>query len=134
MAPLLCWTVTAYRKPEMSEEEYHKYMSEIHGPLVMGLMAKYGMIRFSMSHNTSATRAEMAKLFDPQFSNVADYDCIVTAVFPDVENFIRMKADPLYIAYCIPDHEKFADTKRSKMTIGWIEDHVRDGKVVDFVV
>lgn len=48
MAPLLCWTVTAYRKPEMSEEEYHKYMSEIHGPLVMGLMAKYGMIRFSM--------------------------------------------------------------------------------------
>ena len=48
MAPLLCWTVTAYRKPEMSEEEYHKYMSEIHGPLVMGLMAKYGMVRFSM--------------------------------------------------------------------------------------
>ena len=48
-----------------------------------------------------------------------------------------------------PDHENFADTKRSRyadhdnedrlneadlverMSIGWIEDHVRDGKVVN---
>lgn len=29
------------------------------------------------------------------------------------------------------DHEKFADTKRSAMTIGWITEFVRDGQVVD---
>jgi hypothetical protein len=45
---LLCWSVYAYRKPDMSEEDYHAYMSEKHGPLVKGLVAKYGMIRFSM--------------------------------------------------------------------------------------
>ena len=48
MAPVLAWTVCAYRKPGMSEEDYHHYMSEIHGPLVKGLMAKYGMLSFSM--------------------------------------------------------------------------------------
>ena len=48
MAPVLAWTVCAYRKPGMSEEEYHTYMSEKHGPLVKGLMVKYGMISFAM--------------------------------------------------------------------------------------
>ncbi|KAF2686476.1 hypothetical protein K458DRAFT_334211 [Lentithecium fluviatile CBS 122367] len=130
MAPVLVWTVCAYRKPGMSEEDYHTYASEVHGPLVKELMAKYGMLSFSMSHNTAATRKEMEKLFDPQFANVADYDCIVQATFPDVDCFVRMKADPEYIAKCIPDHENFADTKRSKMTIGWMEHHVRDGQAV----
>lgn len=45
---LLCWTVCAYRKPGLSEEEYHKYISEVHGPLVKGLAEKYGLVRLSM--------------------------------------------------------------------------------------
>ena len=49
MAPVLAWTVCAYRKEGLSEDEYHSYMSEIHGPLVKGLMAKYGMLSFSMA-------------------------------------------------------------------------------------
>lgn len=45
---LLCWTVCAYRKPGMDEGDYHRYMSEVHAPLVKNLMVKYGMIRWSM--------------------------------------------------------------------------------------
>jgi hypothetical protein len=45
---LLCWTVYAYRKPGINEDDYHKYMSEVHGPLVKELLARYGIIRFSM--------------------------------------------------------------------------------------
>lgn len=65
----------------------------------------------------------MSHLFDPQFANIADYDCIVTMVFRDIQDFVNMKKDPYYIEHVGPDHEKFADTKRSKMTIGWIENH-----------
>lgn len=56
----------------------------------------------------------MGRLFDPQFANVSDYDCIVQIVFKDIDDFVRMKADPEYVKNVIPDHEKFADTKRSK--------------------
>lgn len=56
----------------------------------------------------------MAQMAGPQFNNFADYDCIVTAVFPDVDNFVRMKADPYYKEKVMPDHENFADTKRSR--------------------
>jgi hypothetical protein len=45
---LFQWTVCAYRKPGMDEDEYHAYMSEKHGPLVKALMAKHGVIKFSM--------------------------------------------------------------------------------------
>ena len=52
MAPqkerLFCWTVCAYRKPGMSEEDYHKYMSEVHAPLVKDLMVKYGIVSWEM--------------------------------------------------------------------------------------
>jgi hypothetical protein len=46
---LFQWTVCAYRKPGMSEEDYHKYMSEKHAPLVRGLMAQYGIVQFTMA-------------------------------------------------------------------------------------
>ena len=46
---LFQWTVCAYRKPDMSEEDYHRYMSEKHAPLVKGLLAKYGIVKFSMA-------------------------------------------------------------------------------------
>ena len=45
---LLCWTVCAYRKPGMDEDSYHKYMSEVHAPLVKDLMVQYGMLHWSM--------------------------------------------------------------------------------------
>lgn len=56
----------------------------------------------------------MKRIVDPQFANVADYDCIVQIVFRDIEDFVAMKADPEYQKFVAPDHEKFADTKRSK--------------------
>jgi hypothetical protein len=32
----------------MSEEDYHKYMSEVHAPLVRDLMAQYGIVSWEM--------------------------------------------------------------------------------------
>lgn len=69
MAPVLAWTVCAYRKPGMAEEDYHNYMSQIHGPLVKGLMAKYGMLSFSMVGLAAGNRhtgREMLILSVPQ--------------------------------------------------------------------
>ncbi|KAI0182914.1 hypothetical protein EV127DRAFT_517377 [Xylaria flabelliformis] len=72
----------------------------------------------------------MSKIFDSQFSNVADYDCIVQIQFRDIEEFIALKADPEYKKALFADHENFADTKKTKMTIGYIRDFLRDGVIV----
>ncbi|PCG96591.1 Dimeric alpha-beta barrel [Penicillium occitanis (nom. inval.)] len=73
----------------------------------------------------------MSKLYDPQMANVADFDCFSQVVFENIEDYKRMKQDPWYKEHLMQDHEAFADTKRSMITIGWIEELVRDGEVVD---
>lgn len=82
-------------------------------------------------HNTTETRALMSRLFDHQMTNLSDFDCFSQVVFKSVDDYKKMKEDPWYKQHLVGDHEKFADTKRSTMTIGWITEFIRDGEVVD---
>ncbi|KAI1363171.1 EthD domain-containing protein [Xylaria arbuscula] len=128
--PMLCLTMCAYKREGMDEEAYRKYMTDHHAPLVRGLMVKHGIDKYSMTHNPLSTRSLMSKIFDAQFANVADYDCIVQIQFRDIEQFIALKSDPEYKRALFADHEKFADTKRTRMTIGYVRDILRDGVIV----
>src|SRR3569833_3249173 len=82
-------------------------------------------------NNTCETRLLMNRLFDHQMRNIADFDCFSQVVFKSVDDYKKMKDDPWYKEHLVGDHEKFADTRNSLMTIGWITEFIRDGEVVD---
>lgn len=73
----------------------------------------------------------MHRLFDRQMATIADFDCFSQVVFESVDHYKAMKGDPFYKKYLFNDHDQFADTRKTRMTIGWIVEHVRDGEVVD---
>ncbi|EEA28355.1 hypothetical protein TMatcc_003313 [Talaromyces marneffei ATCC 18224] len=127
----LCLTICGYRKPGMSEADYRNHMVNVSAPMTKDLMVKYGVKRWTQIHNQSATRALMSQLFDPQMCNLADFDCFSQVFFRNIDDYKRMKTDPWYKKHLIHDHEVFADTKKSMMTIGWVEEFVREGEVVD---
>lgn len=110
----LCLTILGYRKAGMSEDAYRHHMNNISAPLTKDLMAKYGVKRWTQIHNTSETRELMTQLFDPQMCNLADYDCFSQVVFSSLEDYKNIKKDPWYKEHLVGDHEKFADTKKSK--------------------
>ena len=52
---LLCLTACLYRKPGMSPEDYHKYVSDVHVPLVNDLMVEFGVVHRTLVRNSSST-------------------------------------------------------------------------------
>ncbi|KAF8466317.1 hypothetical protein BDZ91DRAFT_725055 [Kalaharituber pfeilii] len=45
---LFCLSICGYRKLGLSEEQYHDYLTNVHGPLIKGLMEKYGIVSYSI--------------------------------------------------------------------------------------
>jgi hypothetical protein len=72
----------------------------------------------------------MSHLFDHQMNNLAEFDCFSQVVFESVEDYKKMREDPWYKEHLVNDHEVFADTKKSMMTIGWVTDLIHDGQVI----
>ncbi|RAK79033.1 uncharacterized protein BO72DRAFT_426094 [Aspergillus fijiensis CBS 313.89] len=129
-AQSLCLTICGYRRPGMSEVDYRQHMTQVSAPMTADLMVKYGVKRWTMIHNTTESRALMDQLIDPQMANIADFDCFSQVVLHDLAGYKRLKEDSWYREHLVGDHEKFADTRRSMMTIGWVTEIVRDGQVV----
>lgn len=61
------------------------------------------------THNTKATRSLLPKLFDSRFVEFADHDFIVRYIFPDIECFNNLKADPRYIEHIKKDPMTYSD-------------------------
>ncbi len=60
------------------------------------------------------TRGLLSSITGPHFTNTADYDVVSQMMFPDVDCFTKMLADPFYREQVMPDDANFADMSRTR--------------------
>ncbi len=61
----------------------------------------------------SSTRPILTQITGPHFTNTADYDVVSQMMFPSVECFTSMLADPFYKENVMPDDVNFADMSKT---------------------
>ncbi|KAJ5719799.1 hypothetical protein N7493_007377 [Penicillium malachiteum] len=130
---MYAFTILGFKRDDMSEDEYHNYISTVHSAHLKALLAQNDIVSYTMQHNTSQTRDDLInKVYQGQMpaEKVFDCDAIIQVVFKTVEDYLRVREDPHFQTVVNPDHVNFAHPTKTRFVMGWHEVHVADGKVV----
>ncbi|KAL8999560.1 MAG: hypothetical protein Q9169_001649 [Polycauliona sp. 2 TL-2023] len=146
---LLRMTVAHYRQPHVSEEDFHRWVTEQHVARAARLHAKNGIEGFSINvmiilsatfaegcssqYFAPASFREMTAKLNSQRGNpwvVRDYDAQVEFLFHDMETFYKGASDPEFQALQA-EEERFISGSHAEISIGWIETYVSNGNVVN---
>ncbi len=92
------------RKPGMSEEAFHRYWKDTHGPLVKSVT---GFSRHLRRYVQFHTVQDLAALFPPQ--TTPPYDGIAELWFESVEQMQAAFTEPRYLEVIRPDEQRFLD-------------------------
>lgn len=132
----------------MSEEDFHKYWTEVHAPIVEKWLAKHGVVRYVQVHahfpTTLLPNSPPYQYHTPEHtktqstevwtglggSNVLQFDGHVELTVPNVDALKRALEDPYYESDVLPDEGKFIDAANSFRTCGWEELKIEQGNVL----
>ncbi|KAJ9612929.1 hypothetical protein H2200_002870 [Cladophialophora chaetospira] len=125
-------TVFIKRKPGMSEEEFHKYWTEVHAPLVEEWLAKHGGLRYVQHHTPSWLRQQVSAAWAELGAspNMADYDGIGEVTVRNIQDLKTALEDLYYRDRVVPDQLAFMDTNSTILSAGWAEVKVDNGSVI----
>jgi len=116
-----------YRKEGTTEAEFHRYWSEIHGPLVRDWFLRYDVVGYRQVHTTVETKA----LFAGAGSGALSCDGIADVYFKDLATYREAFKDPYYVEKVAPDEARFLNREKTLVTVGYDYVVIEEGKLVD---
>ncbi|RWA13467.1 hypothetical protein EKO27_g1634 [Xylaria grammica] len=137
----LKYTVTHYRKPEHSHEDFIKWIVEVHLPLAIPIFKKHGVIEYSLQvlkpfgkfvtpeSLNGALKAEMEK-FRPTW-DFADFDCFIEYTINDLQVIKNVISDPDW-PKAIENQDDWVDTTKALLSVGYSTPYLlKTGEVVN---
>ncbi|EED17397.1 conserved hypothetical protein [Talaromyces stipitatus ATCC 10500] len=97
----LKYTVTHYRQPHFTHEEFMKWMVKEHLPLATPVFKKHGVISYTLFDTPSSLNEPLKEY-----------------LMPDQQAMANMLADPEWHA-SVKDQEKFVDTSKALLSVGY---------------
>ncbi|XPS73968.1 hypothetical protein M3J09_006096 [Ascochyta lentis] len=133
---LLRMTVAHYKQPHVSDEEFHRWVTQKHAVPAARLHAKNGIEGFNIVFTLKSFRDMTAKLNTLRESHgqrpwvIRQHDAQVEFFFRDMETFFKGAADPAFQALQA-EEEPYISGIHAEVSIGWVETFVRDGQVIN---
>ena len=129
----LKYTVTHYRQPHLTHEEFMKWIVDEHLPLAMPVFKKHGVLAYNLVSDPPPFNQTLSTNFKPQYVppatmneplkeamikvrptwDFADYDCIIEYLA-----MMNMQQDPDWHA-SIKDQEKWVNVSKALLTVGY---------------
>ncbi|KAH7128495.1 EthD domain-containing protein [Dendryphion nanum] len=129
--PLIRITSFIHRKSTISADDFYRYWTQVHGPLVHSFMLRHGVIEYKQFHTTAATKSFAAGMAEQSGRPLMEYDGMTDAYVRDWKTWEEAFTDPEYLEKIKPDEEAFIDVGRLRMTVGYDWEVLREGKVCD---
>ncbi|KAF3919130.1 hypothetical protein ABW21_db0207392 [Orbilia brochopaga] len=107
------------KNPKLTEEQFHTYWANNHGPLCHDWMHKFGLVRYVQMH---VVRDEVEALSKTIGWRVAEFNGIADFHVHKKEDFFAAFADEYYQKTLWVDEERFVDHDTTIMVIGY--DHI----------
>ncbi|KAI0166716.1 hypothetical protein GGR52DRAFT_71776 [Hypoxylon sp. FL1284] len=126
-------TVTHYRRPEHTHEDFMKWMVEGHLPLAIPVFKRHGVIQYSLFETpaalNNAVKEEMSK--NRTGWSYADFDCFIEYILPSPETVKAITTDPDWPT-ALKDEAKWVDTSKALVSLGQITPYLLStGEVVN---
>ncbi|KAF2095936.1 hypothetical protein NA57DRAFT_78710 [Rhizodiscina lignyota] len=119
------------RNPKLSEEEFHKYWTEDHAPLVSEWLAGHGVLRYVQNHFPPSTRAMAEGVKElPLADLLLPFDGVADFWMYKLEDFLNATKDPYYKEKVAADEDYLFDRTATRMTIGKEVVVIENGKVL----
>lgn len=136
------------RKKGISEEEFYKYWTQVHGPVAIDFMMRHGVVEYrqvslqdpslllqvltldTQYHTTPETKALGEQMAKAAGRPMLSFDGMSDAYVHDFKTFQDAFKDPEYLEKIRPDELAFIDVENLQMTIGYDYVVVENGKKV----
>ncbi|KAK1966755.1 hypothetical protein LY78DRAFT_669509 [Colletotrichum sublineola] len=129
---LLRMTVGHYRNPEVTEEDFHRWVTEEHAARAAKIHARNGIEGFSVVFFPQSFREVAADFVSKSGSplTVRDHDAQVVYLFRDMDTFYKGAAD-LEFQALRAEEEPYISRFGAEISLGWVEYYVSESKVVN---
>ncbi|KAI9040423.1 EthD domain-containing protein [Aspergillus affinis] len=137
MAPkketVLKLTSFRYKKEGISEKEFHDYASKSHAPKAALVQARHGALKVVQYHTPSTSKQLIRDKIPWAIRSgweIDDHDIQVSVWVRNTETMQAIVMDPDFQSL-VAGEDDICDQTRAKVTAGWEEVFVDDGKVVE---
>ncbi|KAK2599134.1 hypothetical protein QQS21_005395 [Conoideocrella luteorostrata] len=126
------FTITHYRQPKRTHEEFKKWITEEHLPLALPVFQKHGILGYTLFFTPQAlnntVKGELSKI-NPTW-DFAEYDCLIEYILPSTDSIEAVTGDPDW-AVAVANQNEWVDVPRALVSVGYTMTYLMDGNIAN---